>query len=49
LIRVDGTNVTNADDLQGLLGPDKVGASVTAGVVRGGELRELTITVGTRE
>jgi S1-C subfamily serine protease len=49
LVRLDGNAVTNADDLQGLLGPDRVGTSVTASVVRGGELRDLSVTVGTRE
>jgi S1-C subfamily serine protease len=49
LVRLNGTGVSNADDLQGLLGPDKVGTSVTASVVRGGELRELNVTIGTRE
>lgn len=49
LVRLDGTAVTNADDLQGLLGPNRVGSSVNASVVRGGELRELSLTVGTRE
>src|SRR6266446_10936892 len=48
LERLDGTAVTNADDLQGLLGPNRVGSSVSASVVRGGELRELSLTVGTR-
>jgi S1-C subfamily serine protease len=32
-----------------LLGPNRVGSSVTASVLRGGELRELSVTVGTRE
>jgi S1-C subfamily serine protease len=49
LVRLDGTAVTNADDLQGLLGPNRVGSNVSASVVRGGELRELSLTVGTRE
>jgi S1-C subfamily serine protease len=49
LVRLDGTTVTNADDLQGLLGPNRVGSAVTASVVRGGELRDLNVTVGTRE
>jgi S1-C subfamily serine protease len=49
LVRLDGTAVTNADDLQGLLGPNRVGSTVTAGVIRGGELRDVTVTVGTRE
>jgi len=49
LVRLDGTGVSNADDLQALLGPNRVGATVTASVVRGGELRDLSVTVGTRE
>src|SRR6202171_4072352 len=49
LVRLDGTAVTNADDLQGLLGPNRVGTGVTAAVIRGGELRDLSVTVGTRE
>jgi len=49
LVRLDGTPVTNADDLQGLLGPNRVGSAVTAGIIRGGELRDVELTVGTRE
>ena len=49
LVKLDGAAVTNADDLQGLLGPNRVGTSVSASVVRGGELRDLSLTVGTRE
>jgi S1-C subfamily serine protease len=49
LVRLDGERVGNADELQGLLGPNRVGSSVTASVLRGGELRELSVTVGTRE
>jgi S1-C subfamily serine protease len=49
LVRLDGSSVTNADDLQGLLGPNRVGSPVAASVVRGGELRELNVVVGTRE
>jgi S1-C subfamily serine protease len=49
LVRVDGTSVTNADDLQGLLGPNRVGTTISVSVVRGGELRDLQVTVGTRE
>ena len=49
LVRLDGTSVNNADDLQGMLGPNRVGSTVIASVVRGGELRDLNVTVGTRE
>jgi S1-C subfamily serine protease len=49
LVRLDGTPVTNADDLQGLLGPNRVGTAVKAAIIRGGELRDIDVTVGTRE
>jgi S1-C subfamily serine protease len=49
LVRLDGNGVSNADDLQGLLSPNRVGTQVTASVVRGGELKDLTVTVGTRD
>ena len=49
LVKLDGTAISNADDLQGLLSPNRVGTSVTASVVRGGELREVTVTVGSRD
>ncbi len=49
LVRLGGASVTNADDLQGILGPDRVGSTVAASVVRGGALQELTVTVGTRQ
>jgi len=49
LVRLDGTSVANADDLQGLLGPNRVGSGVAAAIIRGGELREVNVTVGTRD
>src|ERR1700681_1154390 len=49
LVRLDGTPVAHPDHLQGLLGPNRVGSAVTAGVIRGGELRDIDLTVGTRE
>jgi len=49
LIRVDGNGVSNADDLQSLLSPGRVGSQVTATVVRGGELKDLAVTVGSRD
>lgn len=49
LVRLDGGAITSADDLQALLGPSRVGSAVTATVVRGGELRDLSVTVGSRE
>src|SRR5579859_4821263 len=49
LVRLDGNGISNADDLQSLLGPTRVGNTVTASVVRGGELRDLSLTVGSRD
>jgi S1-C subfamily serine protease len=49
LVRLDGNGVSNADDLQSLLSPDRVGTQVAASVVRGGELKDLTVTVGSRD
>ena len=49
LVRIEEIRISNADDLQGLLGPNRVGSSVPLAVVRGGELRELQLTIGTRE
>ncbi|MBV8716570.1 MAG: serine protease [Chloroflexi bacterium] len=49
LVRLDGNGIANADDLQSLLGPSRVGSSVSASVVRGGELKELSMTVGSRD
>ena len=49
LVRLDGNAISNADDLQGILTPAKVGSAVTLSVVRGGELKDLSITVGSRD
>jgi S1-C subfamily serine protease len=49
LVKLAETAITNADDLQGLLGPDRVGTAVPAVLVRGGELKELSITIGSRQ
>ena len=49
LVRLEGTSTPSADDLQAILGPSRVGATVTAAVVRGGELREVAVRVGARD
>ena len=41
--------IRDADDLQALLGPDRVGAATKVRVARGGESRDLTVTVGERQ
>jgi S1-C subfamily serine protease len=48
LITFNGQPVASADDLLALLGPERVGQATPARVVRGGELRDLTFTVGER-
>ncbi len=48
LVALDGATVADTDDVQGLLGPERVGKAITARVVRGGVATELTITVGER-
>ncbi|HEX6290685.1 MAG TPA: trypsin-like peptidase domain-containing protein [Herpetosiphonaceae bacterium] len=48
LVAMNGQIVESADDLQAFLTGDKVGQAQTAQIIRGGELRELSVTVGTR-
>jgi S1-C subfamily serine protease len=48
LVGLDGASIANADDLQSALSPDKVGKASAVKVVRGGELKELTVIVGSR-
>lgn len=49
LAGVAGTPVKSTEDLQGVLGPDTVGTSVTLSVFRGGTLTAIPVTVGERE
>ncbi len=49
IIGMAGTPVRDTEDLQALLGPERVGQSVPVAVLRGGERRELTVTVGERQ
>ena len=48
LIGVGGEPVRDTDDLRAALGPDVAGQPATLKILRGGELRELTITIGER-
>jgi S1-C subfamily serine protease len=43
-----GEPVRDPGELRDLLGPDQVGQQVTLRIVRGGEPRDLTLTVGER-
>lgn len=48
LVGMSGTIVEDTDDLQAFLSGDKVGQAQPVWVIRGGELRELSVTVGAR-
>ena len=49
LIGLDGEKVRHMDDLMGLLSGDRVGKSVEARVLRGGQIQTLQVTVAERE
>ncbi len=48
LLEVDGNAAGSIEELQAVLGGDRVGKSLPARILRGGETRSLTITVGQR-
>ncbi len=48
LVSLDATPVTDTDELQALLTDDRVGSEAVAGVIRGGELQTLRVTIGER-
>mgnify|MGYP005851406819 CR=1 FL=1 len=48
IVGLAGQPVRDGDDLQSLLGPERVGVQVAISIIRGGELRELPATVGER-
>ena len=48
IVALDGTAVGDTDDVQQLLGPERVGKSVTASVIRGGQPTEVAIVVKER-
>jgi S1-C subfamily serine protease len=48
LIALEGVAVSDTADVQALLGPERVGATVGASIIRAGLLREQAITVGER-
>src|SRR5512136_3018035 len=48
LVELDGQAITDIYDLQGTLGPEAVDKAISAKVVRGGEIKELTVTPGVR-
>jgi S1-C subfamily serine protease len=48
LTTVDGVSVTDAEDLMGVLGGHRIGQTVTVRAIRGGEPRDLSVTIGER-
>lgn len=46
LLALEDREITSAKQLQSQLGPEKVGRSIAAKLIRGGQLVELSITVG---
>lgn len=49
IVALNGEPTRHLDDLQGLLGGDAVGASIAVRIVRGGQVRELTVVIGERQ
>jgi S1-C subfamily serine protease len=49
LVGLGGDPIKDTDDLQWALRSERVGQSVQARVVRGGELREIALQVGERQ
>ena len=45
---LDGVSVRDTDDVQRLLGAERVGKGITASIIRGGNPMEITITVSER-
>ena len=48
LLTISGQSVTDADSLRAQLGPDTLGKAVPVKILRGGEPKDLTVTVGER-
>ncbi|MCC7361359.1 MAG: trypsin-like peptidase domain-containing protein [Anaerolineales bacterium] len=48
IVALAGQAIVEIDDLQAALGPETVGQAAVVKIVRGGEVRELTVTIGVR-
>lgn len=49
LVGLDGKTITDGEVLVALLAGDRVGKSITADLIRGGELKSLDVTIGERK
>jgi S1-C subfamily serine protease len=48
IVNLENSPVQQHDDLLTLLSPDRVGKPVTLKIVRGGQVQDLSVTVGER-
>jgi len=48
IVTLDGQPIRDIDDLMAVLSGDRVGSSVPVRVLRGGEVRDLAVTIGDR-
>ena len=48
LLALGATPITDTDDVQAVLGSQTVGAVITARILRGGEIKEVAVTLGER-
>ena len=48
MVEIGGQPVTDTDSLQAQLGPSRIGKATPAAVLRGGELKTVSVTVGER-
>jgi S1-C subfamily serine protease len=48
LVALDGVPISDVADVQALLGPERVGAAVSASIIRAGLLADRVITIGER-
>ncbi|HYU17892.1 MAG TPA: trypsin-like peptidase domain-containing protein [Chloroflexota bacterium] len=49
LVTLGGRPIRHTEDLRALLGPEQVGQATSARIIRGGEVRDLNVTIGERE
>ena len=49
IVTLDGEKVRDHDDLLALLSGDRVGTAVPVGIIRGGQVQQMQITIGERE
>ena len=48
VVALDGKPVADTDDVQGALEKTSIGNAIRTSILRGGELKEIAITVGER-